>query len=409
MPKQLSSRNVSPAMLTAITLLLLGGFGLKFIPGFCNYIFFLLLLIFGGFHTYWKDKAPYTKPILLYCIFLTLSFVYSMLVHQQNIMTSIGHNYLYYGPLFYFVLLKYRPTFEQAEKFIVALSIIFCICYIIQYLVFPTVIFRGASDDLNIDQNRFRMRLPGSLCSYILFFYGMNKFLITRDTKKLLLMLLGFIPIIIMGFRSLSAGSVAGIFLMIPFVVRSMRRTIVFVILAAGLSYGGMQTKLVQDKLEEMMRRQDDNQTFDNTDYVRYMSLAYYWNYFDRPGEKIIGAGVPIDISTKYKKDVDYAAEYYGFYWVDLGIIGLSFVIGIPAVLLLLYMYIYSMWKAKSQNVQYIRFCLAVILAGSVFTSMELYRPGNLLIVTILFYMIYAMNDSLIHSTNVNKTYSKVA
>lgn len=389
MSKQLYSRNVSPAMLTAISLLLLGGFKLNFIPGFFNYIFFFLLLIFGGLHTYWKEKTPYTKPILLYCIFLTLSFVYSMFVHQQNIMISIGYGYLYYGPLFYFILLKYHPTFKQTEKFIVALSAIFCICYIIQYLVFPTVIFRGADDNLNINQNQFRMRLPGSLCCYILFFYGMNKFLITRDVRKLLLTLLGFIPIIIMGFRSLLAGSIVGIFLMILFVVHSIRKTIVYATLAVGLAYGGMQTRLVQDKLEEMMGRQDSNQTFDNTDYVRYLSLAYYWNYFDRPGEKIIGAGVPIDISTKYKKDVDYAAEYYGYYWVDLGIIGLSFVIGIPAVLLLLYMYIYTMWKAKSKDLQYIRFCLAVILAGSVFTSMELFRAGNLLIVTILFYMIY--------------------
>lgn len=399
--KQLYSRNVSPAILTAIALLLLGGFKLSFIPGFFNYIFFLLLLMFGGFHTYWKDKTPYTKPVLLYCIFLTLSFVYSMFVHQQNIMTAIGYCYLYYGPLFYFVMLKYRPTFKQAEKFIVALSVIFCICYIIQYLVFPIIIFRGADNDLTINQNEFRMRLPGSLCCYILLFYGMNRFLITKDARKLLLTLLGFIPIIIMGFRSLLAGSIAGIFLMIPFVVRSMRKTIVFVIIAAGLAYGGMQTILVQDKLEEMMRRQDSNQTFDNTNYVRYLSLAYYWNFFDHPGEKLIGAGIPIDISTKYRRDVDYAAEYHGYYWVDLGIIGLSFVIGIPAVLLLLYMYIYSIWNAKSKEVQYIRFCLAAILAGSIFTSMELFRPGNLLIVTILFYMVYI--ESFTAENNHNK------
>lgn len=374
-----------------IFLALLAGFRLAFLPGLVCYPLFFALLYWGGFTNFWQHDSPYVKPILYYCLFLTISFIYSYIYHKQNPVSSIGHNYLYYGPLAFFILLKCRPSFEQTEKVLVALCLIYCACYILQYLIYPTVIFNSAES--NVDESKFRMRLTGAMLAYILFFYGANKYMIYRNIKFIAIIVLGFIPILIMGFRSLIAATLSCVIVMIPFVVRSTKQTALFAVLGAGLAFAAMQTELVQYKLDEMQRRQDGNQSFDNEDYIRYICLDHYWNYLDNPGEKIIGAGLPTDKSTLYKQEVDYYVEYFGFYWMDLGLVGLAFMIGLPATLLLVYMYLYGMWKARAPEIQYIRFCLFVIFVGSIFTSMELYRPGNLVIATLLFYLEYQYNE----------------
>lgn len=64
-------------------------------------------------------------------------------------------------------------------------------------------------------------------------------------------------------------------------------------------------------------------------------------------------------------------------------------VIGMPAVILLVFMYLYCMWKCKEPRLQYIRFTLFVVLFGSIITSMELYREGNILLLSLFLYIEY--------------------
>ena len=101
------------------------------------------------------------------------------------------------------------------------------------------------------------------------------------------------------------------------------------------------------------------------------------------PGEKIFGGGVPVDMSTKFRKEV-----YYNNYtWTDLGLVGLSMVIGIPAVCLLVLLYLICIWKLKEPQHQYLRFTLLIALLGSVFTTAELYRDGNILLFSLFLYI----------------------
>lgn len=60
-----------------------------------------------------------------------------------------------------------------------------------------------------------------------------------------------------------------------------------------------------------------------------------------------------------------------------------------PAVILLVFMYLYCMWKCKEPRLQYIRFTLFVVLFGSIVTSMELYREGNILLLSLFLYIEY--------------------
>jgi hypothetical protein len=139
-----------------------------------------------------------------------------------------------------------------------------------------------------------------------------------------------------------------------------------------------------------MNHRNETNQTFENENYIRWKELDYYWNeQFTRPAEKVFGGGVPTDRESKYANTIYGYAYDKRLFWDDLGLVGLSMIIGIPAVTLLVLLYLVCIWRCKEPELQYIRVTLAVVLLASLFTNSEVYRQGNLLLLTLFLYIEY--------------------
>lgn len=373
-----------------LLLLLTGFFGLSILNIPILRYFYIGILFYFLYNGKLKQDK-YGNFIIAYFIFVTISCISSFIHNGQNPIKVLTASYPCLGLLFYFALTKYKVSIQETENIIVRISIIFCLCYVMQWLIYPTVIFSGAEDTTNINSDQFRMRMPGSICSYILFFLGLNRFLVYKNKLSLLYIGLGFIPIIIMGFRSLIALCLCSTIVMIIFIENKYLKKIITIISAIGISYIIVSNvPLIHNKVEEMMQRQESNQTFDNSDYIRYVCYNHFNDYVYKDKiERIIGGGYPLlHINSQYSNKHKLAVNH-SLYWVDLGIVGLSFIIGIPAVLLLTFIILLTSYKAKSKNLQYIRFTLLTVLGGSIFTSMELFRECNMLITSVLIYLIY--------------------
>lgn len=374
-----------------LTLLFISCFGFILLEFRIFKYLFTIILIYSGLT--FKENAPYKRLILIYTSFVFISCIYSTIYNHQNIIRVIGNSYTYLGFLFTFIIMKYKPTSIQLEKAIKYLSIIFCCCYLLQWLIYPINIFTGSLDETNINTTQFRMRMSGSICAYCLFFYGINKFILYKHKKNLLYTLLGFLPIMIMGFRSLTAAATVFAVLMIVFVTRSVAKTIIWLIIGSILLIAVSQLNIVQTKINEMVERQESGQTFENDDYIRFLEYEYFdEQFFTKPGEHFWGAGVPADKTTTYYRNMDDAIERLQYYWVDLGLIGLSYIIGIPAVLLFCGIICDCIRKASSVQFQYIRFTLLTVFIGSIVTSMEVFRTGNILIISLYLCLIYVSN-----------------
>lgn len=376
-----------------IFLFLLRFFNLKWFPGgtAVYVVFFALVLFMADFFA----KGRYSKLILVYFVFLTASSVYSYIFNEQNLLTTIILSFYLYSVASYFVLKRLNLSLKETENVLIGLSLCFCLCYILQWLVYPTIIFSNAEHHTGEDM--YRSRMPGSILCYFFFFYGINKYLLERKWIYTVYSLLSFIPIIIQGFRSLIALTVLSAFLIIPFVLRSGKKTIVYSILGAVVSVAAISTPLVQSKIEEMNRRQERDQTFDNSEYIRWIAFDYYWNqYYTKPYEKILGGGNPVDRSSKYTQHIKKLnTEGRGHLWLeDLGIVGLSLMIGIISVSFLGLIYLLCIYKCMDPRLQCIRFTLLIVLIGSIFTTKELYRPGNLLILPLLLYYEEKFNNT---------------
>lgn len=337
---------------------------------------------------YVNARTLYSKLISCYTFFVVLSCVFSHYVHGQNLFMVMAHSYTYMAIFFYFYLSGRRLRFGDAERVLIWLSVACCLCYIIQWIVYPFVLFQGAAGGMaDVNTGYYRVRIPGSICCYVLFLYGFNKYLLNNRVKYLLYSFMGFLPIIIQGFRTLTTLSLISLFLMIPFVQRKAFKTIGYSVSVGLLIFVTMQLPVVQSKIDEMVDRQNENQTFSNKDYIRIKEFDYYWNeQFKNPLEKIIGGGEPTDPSSTYTKQIYGYAYGNHLFWDDLGLVGLSMIIGEPAVILLIVIYAIAIWRYREPRLQYLRFAMIIVLLGS-FTTAELFREGNLLLLSLILYI----------------------
>lgn len=373
-----------------LILLLSSCFGVIFLNLYAlQYLYVIILFVFTFIER--KKKHQYTNLIFSYLIFVLLSCCYSAFFNGQNLIKSIAASYPCLGVLSYFIAIHYDLTSKKIITTVKVICIAWCCCYMLQWLIYPTVLFAGALNEVNITEDEFRMRMPSSICAYILFFLSINELLLQKKILSgLFFTLLGFLPILIMGFRSLTILSVFCAILMIAFVTRKFFKSILvgfLFICAMYLSYG---IPIVHNKVNEMLERQEAGQDFSNSDYIRYIEYNYFANnIFTKPGERILGGGYPVmDGTTEYGRNMYNSTYNYMLFWTDLGLIGLSFIIGIPAVCLLIWMVFITIKKCRSREIQFIRFSLLAVLLGSIATSMEIFRQGNLLIVGLIFYYV---------------------
>lgn len=340
-----------------------------------------------------KDK--FEIVIICYCSFVFLSCLYSLIFNRQPLITAIESSYHYFGVLFYFVVKRNNPSLDTLLKFLNIIMIITTICYVVQWMIYPTVIFNGAINDFDINDNSFRMRFYCSFLFYLMFLYGINRYAKEHKLIYLTYSVVSFLPILIMGFRSLIAMAIISMIMtFISVTKQNVSSYLKYIVIGSIIIYSSLQFPIVQDKIDEMIERQETEQNFSNENYIRNVALAYYSLEFSSDITMwIFGGGHPQvgpDETPKNNYQRIFANAYSAqMYWNDLGIIGLSYIIGIISVLLLIYLCIMAMYKCKDKELQFIRFGIFCVLVSTIITSMELYRYGNLAVLGLLFYIVH--------------------
>lgn len=389
--------------LTAILLLATHFFRLEALPATRLIAYGMYIFMLVSAFKYYDKRVAIEKFIVLYALGCAVSYLYSVFVNKQPLEPLLLSYEPYFGLLFYFVVKRYHPSADTIRKVILIVSFLAVICYLIQWTVYPRILFSAAASDADVNDNQFRMRFVCTLSFMLIWFYGLNKYFVKSDRKALVWSFLGIIPQIVMGFRSLLGLLAAGTILIGFFCSKKLQHYIKYGVLIAAITYGALQVPLVQEKIEEMSERQETD-TFSNSDYVRVLGMAFYEDYFEKdPIMRIVGGGIPLinaenlnSSSNVYQKDMSQA-DAMGLHWNDLGLIGLSFMIGTPTVLFLVILCVICIWQCKVKDIQWVRFAVAVSMLGTILTSAELYRFGNLLLLGALLYYVRIYNCETIN------------
>jgi len=234
--------------------------------------------------------------------------------------------------------------------------------------------------DLNIIEKRFRMM--GQLILFLGYFYALNKFLINRNIKYFILILFGITVTFLLGFRTLTLALFVVSFVMIIRIYKisfsSLKYLIIYIILLLLLS----QTSFVKNIIESMLLR-FEYANFDNEEYIRMLQYEYFKeSHFINVSDFIFGSGFP-NADSSYGRYM-YNMQGYNSYgeatgsiagWFDWGLLGLSWIAGIPTVTILLLISFYMIFKKVPRKYYYYS-CTYIFLLLVSITTVEFYRKG---------------------------------
>ena len=354
---------------------------------FAIFTVFILFFVLKAKSRVTTKNMMFDRWMLLYILFVFISCVSSAFFHSQsNVISNFFECYIYLNIGFYYFLCCHKITSQNCEKALICLGIIFCVLYILQYLVWPTAIFKGALDEVNVNDDQKRIRMACSILATVSYFFGINSYLVSKRKMKLAYSILGFIPIILVGFRSQTVMLLVLTLVMIVNINKLKSKTLIYIVCSICAFYLISNIPFVSDKIQEMIGRQEANSTFLNADYVRYLEFDYYTSHMANFKEWLFGSGIPV-YGTPY---FDYIMKLYdqNLYWNDWGIIGLSWMLGIVSVILLVSIIIRALFIKVDNSKLYLKYSLLLSLLISIATSAELFRTGNLLIIGVIVYLL---------------------
>lgn len=366
--------------LLIVTLAFLRMWGAIDIPGF-------LILVFIFLSSYKDIRRPstYRNVICLMALFCVVNAFTSNYFRGQDVISTLRQTSPYMMICSYFFFIDRRISVPKLEKLVYVLTILFDCLYLLQYILYPygIVIFPDAETEYSSD---VRLRLYGqNICSLGMLF-AFNKYLVTNRKKFLCLAVFSFFIVFLWGFRTLFAASSLAMLIMYCKIRggQNLLATTPILIMLLVLVF---QIPIVQDKVMAMLERQATNQSFGDKDYIRNLCITYYLTeHFQSNWEMFWGSGIPSG-ETDYSNLMECLGRR-GFHWNDMGLWGLSWVLGVPACLMMLWYGIKSARAKVQKQYLYLPYWFVFSLATA-FTTAEYIRIGN--------YITQAIALALIH------------
>lgn len=343
----------------------------------------------------WINKTI-LKPFNIALSMILVGFACSMVSSNIFEGTSPTDSYrggLFIYPIFLIALLESTNTKrEDVEQALVWLALAYCSFYIVQFIALQFgLTWVSVRDSVEEQGMNARIRITGSALSGFAYCYGLCK-LWTKEgnrTINIALIVLGALVILLMSFRTLVATlAIITVILAIKtwgFNFSALRNILIGSVFAFSLTF----IPAVQNKIEYMQNKQEaGKETLDNKDYIRWINLQYHYNdYFKNNAEMFLGSGISATKGTNYSKKLDLLAENHMMY-VDWGILGLTWMVGIITVCGMLY-YCWRVFRIRyDEEDNYIFIFFLYLILGGVLTN-EFARPGNFVIQALVLYIAY--------------------
>ncbi len=349
-----------------------------------------LVVIYSIFKTR-NVKGMFKIPMCLFLIFLLCSAVSCYYYEKQSFwLTFTNLDFIMFFPfLSYFFMIKRRKTpfsIQDIEWSVTRLYFIIFFIFLVQYALLPHEILHLAT--FIVEEKRFTVF--GQIVTLVTYFYFLNKYLIKKKNKYLLYLLPELLIVFIQGYRIYI---VVIILVSALFVVKigGMKRTISIILITPLIAIFIIQIPIVNNAISNMMNRQTEA-NFSNEDYIRLRQLEYFTTeHFKSPVEYILGSGFS-NVRSEYGKrmfylqslsDVNPEGPIGG--WRDWGLIGLSWTIGLPCLLCILFCIFKIFRTTIPKQYLYIKYFYLFILLTSV-TDVEFYRWGSVFFHGVLFY-----------------------
>jgi len=320
---------------------------------------------------YFKTKSVkknFALPIYLIFGAVFLSMFTAYFSFNQSFAISLYSQRDIYFFLFYFTLHVLAINKKDLQRIIIGFGLLYFILYLLQFFSFPNEIF-----DVGMRQERgtIRIYLEGSGYALFSYFMCLHIFYSTNKFKYLALSLIFLIPVFLFGARSGLLTLTMGTIVQLLFSKRINSKALI-----VSLSIVAMVPAFLffQDIIDGMINA-TKLESVKGTDNVRILAAQYYLTQF-MPNKLSIftGIGAPSERSALGQTTTMLSGRF-GYYLVDIGIIGNYVTYGIFFIIgVLIISYKIMMLKIRNE-LSYIKyfyffqvFLLLPIAAGFAFS-----------------------------------------
>ena len=376
-------------------------FGLHFLLGsyandLIDFTYFIILgvLLLANYlfssknYKYPKKHRLFIKPIIFLFIALFISAIFGYVFHDQPLYrTILGMRYFSYF-LMFFIFLSFGIKKEHLIKIIITGAFLYIIVFTLQLFLYPKQIV-PFGPELDFDRGFLRIRLEGVGFITLTAFYSLNRFLVTKKSKKyLLLYFICFFYVFILGFRTLLVTFVlaSALLVILNNGIRLVKNLKVLIPLSIGIIFL-FQLTVVQDFLFDAIER-TESQLDMGDEYIRFFTYDFlfntvnvnYWTLF-------FGNGFPVEGSDYGNLVLIKGAKENGLISADLGLIGFVFNYGILSLLFFLNIFRVAIVKKVSKDSIYLKVFFIYLIISSI-TTAEIFRAGMFGVQMIALYLV---------------------
>lgn len=375
-----------------------------------NYLNFLIACLLPIFFIFNRQRVPECKGVFTYYVFfIILNILSSYFNRGQTFFQTFFSSNLVLDIYFFFVIAYIHPNIKTMKKFIITSIIVVTAAYYVQTIAYPISIF-GTTDAEWVTDADYAYRNVIVGCQHIVTlggFYFINKYLQGKSFTSVIWALICIAPLFVRSLRIAYLGLVLGmLYLYLSQKGKSpkllFRAIFILVIIIGTFSILYSVNPLVKESTDLLVEKiQSGEQNLGVEDYSRTITITYhYTEFFKNPIEFIFGTGLP-NSSSSFGQYVNGLHETYTINKADWGLLGLSWYLGIPAVLCIVYMF-YRAIVAKVPNGY--NFLRAWFLYGLVFsaTDPETYYMHAMLVEAMGLYMIYLLDPEFLKWKRTN-------
>jgi hypothetical protein len=329
-----------------------------------------------------KSNMKFKNAIIIFFLGLIINIFPAYINQGTSPYDTILDFEYYYFILFYFLLHYFKLDIKFLEKIIIIFAILFALIYITQTLVYP---FKIAYFDAREIRGTIRFRIIGHGFLMLAYFLLLNRYLLNRQLKNILLAFVFFVVLLMMGFRTLVVGALLVTLLMFIKIFRFRIKDFIVLFVLILLFVVLFQFPGPSHILEEFITSTESN-IKEGQQYVRLIEMDYYFNKYPKNiSYFIIGGGLPGGGHLP-----GYMYGYltdYGILWVDLGLLGFYIVFGAIAISGLLWYTLKAIFIKLPKDKLYLNLYFLFLLIVS-FTNQEIYRDGIFTVQAIGLYLI---------------------
>jgi hypothetical protein len=267
----------------------------------------------------------------------------------------------------YFFLHAIRFKVKDIERIIFVLGIVYIAFFLIQYVIYPRIIF---SIRIQVDRGTTRIFLQGGGYATLAYFMGLYYFTTTQKPVYGIVSLLFFITLILQGTRQniLLIGFATIVFILVSKRVKSKALIMLLLILLAIPVFYFFQDIFMNliAVSEKQSAQQDDD--------IRIKAVKFFLgDFFPSPFAYLIGNG-DSHMASKYGMEVFRYKIVNGLYQSDIGVLGDFSKYGVFFILGVILIYI-KVFKLKLTRFIYIKYYFMIsflrLFLGSDFGSAE--------------------------------------